>query len=138
MIQRLQTLYLAFAAALLVLFVALAGSWSIALPENVVWLGPVAMGLSILAAVVALIGLALYKNRAQQAKVVLVAQWLDLALVVVVMVGLYLGSQTLPAADPTGRYLVALIPALAYIMLRMARVRITKDIELVKSMDRLR
>jgi len=136
MIQRLQTLYLAVAAALLVLFVALASSWTVALPENVAWLAPVATGLAILTAVVALLGLALFKNRTQQGKVVLAAQWLDLALVVAVLVGLYLGSTTGETA--MGRYLVALTPVVAYVMLRMARQRITKDIELVKSMDRLR
>lgn len=135
MIQRLQTLYLSAAAALLVLFVALASSWAVALPETVAWLGPVATGLSIVTAVVALIALALYKNRTQQGKLVLAAQWLDLALVVAVLVGLYFGAQT---TDPVGRYLVALMPVVAYVLLRMARQRITKDIELVKSMDRLR
>ena len=136
MIQRLQTLYLAAAAALLVLFVALASSWTVALPANVAWLGPVATGLSILTAVVALLGLALFKNRTQQGKVVLAAQWLDLALAVAVLVGLYLGAAS--PGDPTGRYLVALTPVVAYVLLRMARQSITKDVELVKSMDRLR
>lgn len=136
MIQRLQTLYLAAAAALLVLFLALASSWAIALPENVAWLNPVAMGLSVLTAVVSLIALALFKNRKQQGQLVLAAQWLDLALVVAVLVGLYLGSTT--GATAMDRYLVALMPVVAYVLLRMARQRITKDIELVKSMDRLR
>ncbi|GAB5534232.1 MAG: DUF4293 family protein [Rubricoccaceae bacterium] len=135
MIQRLQTLYLAVAAALLVLFVALASSWAVALPETLAWLAPVTTGLAILTAIVALISLALFKNRKQQSTMVLAAQWLDLLLVVAVLVGLYMGSQ---AADPTGRYLVALAPVVAYVLLRMARQRITKDIELVKSMDRLR
>lgn len=135
MLQRLQTLYLAAAAALLVLFVALSSSWTVALPETVSWLSLVVTGLSILTAVVSLVALALFKNRSQQSKMVLAAQWLDLALVVAVLVGLYLGAQ---ATDPTGRYLVALMPVVAYVLLRMARLRITKDIDLVKSMDRLR
>lgn len=135
MIQRLQTLYLAAAAALLVLFVGLAGPWTAALPETVAWLSTVVTALSILTAVLALIALALFKDRARQNRAVLVTQWLDLVLVVAVLVGLYLGAQ---GPDPTGRYLVALLPLVAYVLLRMARMRITKDIELVKSMDRLR
>ncbi|MEO0560116.1 MAG: DUF4293 family protein [Bacteroidota bacterium] len=137
MIQRLQTLYLAAAATLLVLFVALASSWAVAVPETAAWLVPTTTGLAILTSLVALVGLALFKNRTQQSKVVLAAQWLDLLLVVAVLAGLYLGS-TSSSSEPTGRYLVALAPVVAYVLLRMARQRITKDIELVKSMDRLR
>lgn len=135
MIQRLQSLYLAAAAALLVLFVALASSWAAALPEDLTWLGTVATGVAIVTALTALVALFLFKDRTRQSQVVLVAQWLDLALVVAVLVGLYLSSQT---GDAMGRYLVALSPVVAYVLLRMARLRITKDIELVKSMDRLR
>ena len=59
-------------------------------------------------------------------------------LIVVVLVGLYLafGSDTFVA--PVGYYLIALQPIAAYVLLRMARQRVTADIEVVRSMDRLR
>ena len=136
MIQRLQTLYLAVAAALLVLFVVLADTWAVGLGANLTWLGPVAFGLAILTAVLALVALALFKDRPRQRQLVLGAQWLDLLLVVVVLVGLFVNAEA--GDDPTARYLVVLAPVVAYVLLRMARQRITKDIELVRSMDRLR
>ena len=41
-------------------------------------------------------------------------------------------------AAPVGYYLVALQPIVAYVLLRMARQRVTADIEVVRSMDRIR
>ena len=135
MIQRLQSLYLAAAAALLVLFVALADRWGAGLPATAAWLGPLAFGLAVVTAVAALVGLALFKDRKKQRLVVLAAQWLDLALVVAVLAGLYLSAE---AGIETASYIVSLVPVVAYVLLRMARQQITKDIELVRSMDRLR
>ena len=138
MIQRIQSLYLVAAALLLALFAALGDTWATAIAEDYPWLGTVGMVLAVVTAITALVSVALYKDRPQQRKVILAAQWLDLALVVVVLVGLYLafGSDTFTA--PVGYYLVALQPIAAYVLLRMARQRVTADIEVVRSMDRLR
>ncbi len=138
MIQRIQSLYLVAAALLLALFVTLGDTWAVAIAEEQSWLGIAGYVLAALTALVALVAVGLYKDRAQQRKVIYLAQWLDLVLVVVVLVGLYLafGSETFVA--PVGYYLVALQPIAAYVLLRMARQRVSADIETVRSMDRLR
>lgn len=138
MIQRIQSLYLVAAALLLALFAVLGDTWAVAIAQEQSWLGIVGYVLAALTALVALVAVGLYKNRQQQRKVIHLAQWLDLVLVVVVLVGLYLafGSDTFVA--PVGYYLVALQPIAAYVLLRMARQRVTADIDVVRSMDRLR
>lgn len=138
MIQRIQTLYLALAALLLALFVGLAGGWVGAIAADSAWLGWLGYGLAVVTAVVALVAVGLYKNRALQRRVIYAAQWLDLALVVVVLAGLFVVTDPDAPTAPVGLYLVALQPIVAYIFLRLARQRVTADIEVVKSMDRLR
>ena len=138
MIQRLQTLYLVLAALLLALFVGLADGWASAIAADTAWLGGLGYGLAVVTAVVALVAVGLYKNRALQRRVIHAAQWLDLALVVVVLVGLFVVTDPGAPTVPVGLYLVALQPIVAYILLRMARQRVTADIETVRSMDRLR
>lgn len=138
MIQRVQTFYLVAGALLLALFVALGDGWATAIAVETAWLGTVGYVLAVVTALVALVAVALYKDRQMQRRVILWAMWLDLALVVVVLVGLYLREDATTSQAPVGLYLVALQPIVAYILLRMARQRVIKDIELVRSMDRIR
>lgn len=138
MIQRIQTLYLIAGALLLALFVALGDGWASQIATEQAWLGMVGYGLAVVTAVVALVAVVLYKNRELQRRVIYVAQWLDLALVVVVLVGLYLSTDSESPTAPVGLYLVALQPVAAYVLLRLARQRVTADIEMVRSMDRIR
>lgn len=138
MIQRIQTLYLVGGALLLALFVALGSGWADAISVDTAWLGIVGYALAVLAAVVALAAVALYKDRPLQRRAILWAMWLDLALIVVVLVGLYLRDDAFTDAAPVGLYLVMLQPIVAYVLLRMARQRVTRDIEIVRSMDRIR
>ena len=141
MIQRIQTVYLLVAALLLGLFLGFADLWLVVTGEMFGWLGPVIYGLGGLTAVVALVAIFLYKQRATQAKVVMAAQWLDLLLVLVLAVVLGVVSfQTdvdLMAAGAVG-VVVLLMPVFAYVALRLARLGVQKDIDLVRSMDRLR
>ncbi len=138
MIQRIQTLYLVAGALLLALFVALGSTWAAAIAEAQAWLGTLGYVLAGVTAVAALVAVGLYKNRDLQRRVILVAQWLDLALVIVVLVGLYLAFDSSDFEAPVGYYLVALQPIVAYLLLRMARQRVSADIEMVRSMDRIR
>lgn len=141
MIQRIQTVYLLAAALLLAFFLGFADLWLAVAGEAYGWLGVVVYGLGGLTAVVALVAVFLYKQRATQVKVILAAQWLDLLLVLVLAVVLGLlsfGSDTsLMAAGAVG-VAVLLMPVFAYLALRLARVGVQKDIDLVRSMDRLR
>lgn len=138
MIQRIQTLYLVAGALLLALFVALGDGWAQAIADNVSWLGVTGYALAGVTALLALVAVGLYKNRDLQRRVILGAQWLDLALVVVVLVGLYLTTDSDAPTAPVGLYLVALQPVAAYVLLRLARQGVTRDIDTIRSMDRIR
>ena len=138
MIQRIQSLYLVAGALLLALFVALGDTWAEAIGAEVAWLGTVGYALAGVTAFVALAAVALYKNRELQRRVILAAQWLTLALVLVVLVGLYLAFDSSDFQAPGGYYLVAMQPVVAYVLLRLARQRVVADIETVRSMDRIR
>lgn len=141
MIQRIQTVYLLTAALLLGLFLGLADAWLVVAGEAFGWLGPAVYGLGGLTAVVALVAVFFYKDRATQGKVVMAAQWLDLLLVLVLagVVG-YLSFRTdtdLTTAGAVG-FAALLLPVFAYLALRLARQGVRKDVDLVRSMDRLR
>ena len=87
---------------------------------------------------------ALYKNRSGQRRAIGIAQWICLASLVPLLVGLFGSSQTVGDAIPAdplglyGRYLVALAPLVAFVFLRMARRGVDRDIATIRSMDRLR
>ncbi len=138
MLQRLQTLYLVLGALLLALFVGVGGTWAEAIGDSVPWLGTLGYVLAGITALVALVAVALFKDRATQRRVIAAAQWLDLALVTVVMIGLYIAFDSSAGTAPVGYYLVAMMPIVAYVLLRMARQRVVADIERVRSMDRIR
>ena len=144
MLQRVQTVYLLFAGALLALFVALGHVWAPSVGQTAAWLGPLTYVLAGAAAVVALGSTALYKNRATQRRAIGTAQWVCLAMLVPLLIGLFASSQAVGDAstgDPLGlygRYLVALAPLVAFVFLRMARRGIDRDIATIRSMDRLR
>ncbi|MFN3596701.1 MAG: DUF4293 family protein [Rubricoccaceae bacterium] len=137
MIQRPQTLYLLIGAFLLVLFFALSGAWADAASAAAPALGVLAYVLATASAVVSLGAVFLYKTRERQRTVIGVAMWMVLALVLVVAVGLFL-AQRAPTPGAEARYLVSLLPLGAYLSLRMARRGVQKDVDLVRSMDRLR
>lgn len=141
MIQRIQSVYLLAGALLLVLFAALGEAWLSVVGTAFPWLTPLAYGLTGLSALTALISVFLYKQRDLQAKVILGAQWLTLALVFVLAVTFAMLSfrtgEELSAAGITG-LMVLLLPVVAYVCLSLARRGVKKDIALVRSMDRLR
>ena len=140
MIQRIQSLYLLFGAALVVLFLVLGAAWQDTLGAVYTWLTPTALVLGGLTALAALAAVFFYKDRQLQRKIVLAAQWLDLALVLVLvgaLAAVSLNDEIAFVAD-TSLYLSLLLPLVAYVMLRLARRGVEKDIALVRSMDRLR
>lgn len=140
MIQRIQSLYLLFAAALVVLFLVLNEGWQATLAVVYPWLTPTAFALGGLAALAALAAVFFYKDRATQRKLILAAQWLDLALVLALvgsLVATTLNDEIVLNATPY-LYVTLLFPLIAYVMLRLARRGVEKDIALVRSMDRLR
>lgn len=140
MIQRIQSLYLLFGAALVVLFLLFGAAWQDTLGAVYAWLTPAALVLGGLAALAALVAVFFYKDRALQRKITLAAQWLVLALVLALvgaLAAVSLNDEAALVADAS-LYLSLLAPLVAYVMLRLARRGIEKDIALVRSMDRLR
>lgn len=146
MIQRIQTVYLLLGGAMLAIFAALGGIWSPGLAAVASWLPAVTYALAVLAALVALGAVFLYKDRKRQRTVIGYAQWLSLLVLIPLLVGLF-ASTTTPDVDASGavepiglygRYLVALAPLVAYVLLRMARRGVDRDIAKVRSMDRIR
>lgn len=134
MIQRIQSLYLLLAGTFLVLFAVFADIWSEGFSANIAWLGPLALGIAGLAAVVSFISVALYKDRTRQRQVILVAQIVTLLTVAASVGGLISRS----GETPSGAYLLALAPVVSYVLLRLAQRGVDADIAKVRSMDRLR
>ena len=91
-------------------------------------------------ATIALGAIFLYGNREKQLKVVAAALMIALLFMIVLFGGLFLSGEyaLLTGPEELGRLVVLLLPVVAYILLHAGRKAIRKDINLVKSMDRLR
>lgn len=142
MIQRIQSLFLLFAAALVGAFLVLGDTWRTIAAGVYPWVTPVTVVLGVIVVLLALGAVFLYKDRQRQRQVVLAAQWADLVLVlvlVIVMVLINMSDEIIwEAVAMQTAYITAVLPVGAYVFLRLARRGIEKDIALVKSMDRLR
>ena len=142
MIQRPQTVFLLLGAALLVAFDSLGAVWSPGVSAVAPVLTSVTYTLGVAAAVVALGAVFLYKDRARQRTVIGVGQGLALAAAAPILVGLFtaqpVGAAGAPSEATAVPYLVALVPLVAFVLLRMARRGVDRDIATVRSMDRLR
>ena len=141
MLQRVQTVYLLVAALLLGLFLGFVDVWLAAAGEAFGWLMPVTLLLGSVTLLASLGAIFLYKQREKQARVVSAAQWLDLILLLVLAVTLGLlsfGTDADLSEVGTVGVVVLLMPVFAYVALRLARRGVQKDIDLVRSMDRLR
>lgn len=139
MIQRIQTVHLLIAAALLGLFLFFVDSWLGGLDGAFPWLRPAAYVLGGLTTALALVSVFLYQNRARQSRAIFGAQMADLALVAVLAVALALSAfgESATEAD-LARASIVFLPALAYVFFSLARRGVRRDIELIRSMDRLR
>jgi peptidoglycan/LPS O-acetylase OafA/YrhL len=130
MIQRIQSVYLLLAAAVTLAVLVTPGPIT---PDGWAWYTPVKVAASILVAVGCLVAIFLYKDRSRQRMLVTIVLWLSLALAVVLAGASALADGLQPStAGP------ALLPVLALVLIILARRGISKDIELVRSMDRLR
>ena len=138
MIQRIQSVYLLVGSVLLLVmmfFDSLAESTAAALLS---WYIPAVLVTAGLAAAAALVAIFLYKDRPKQSKVVLGAQLLVLVCMIALYGGIYLAGDSILLVESVEHALLLLLPILAYIQFHLARRSIRKDMELIKSMDRLR
>ncbi len=130
MIQRIQSVYLGLAT---IAILATPVADGVVAPDSWAWYTPVAAAMIILIAVIAVGAIFFYKQRQRQKALVLADQLLLLPLIALLFVGAYrAGVADVVSLLPLG------LPVLAYILLYLARRAVIKDIELVRSMDRLR
>ncbi len=140
MIQRLQSLYLLFAAVFVALFFVVGQAWQTVVAAVYPWLTAASIALGGLVVLFSLVSIFFYKDRANQRKLILAAQWLDLGLVVALVGSLaaFISANDTGVPVPVVLYVTLLFPVAAYVFLRLARRGVEKDIALVRSMDRLR
>ncbi len=141
MLQRIQTIFLALGATALVLLLLFGRFWSGPAAESQGWFTPTVYALGGLAALVGIIAIFLYNDRPRQRTIIVVAQTLTVLHLLALYLGLFLADvltiRTSSGID-VGALVVLLLPLVAYLLFFMARRAVEKDIELVRSMDRLR
>lgn len=142
MIQRIQSVYLLLGAVALGALFFFDSIWQSRAAEMHSWFVPVLMGLILAAGVVGFVSIFLYKDRPRQRRVVLGAQMLTVLLVAALYVGFYLAGElsvgTAGGGVDIGKLFALFLPVVAYVLYYLARRAIKSDIELVRSMDRLR
>lgn len=140
MIQRIQSVYLLIGALCLAALGLFDSTWEIQAAENLVWFVPAVTIVGAATVAIALIAIFAYKNRPRQVKLVNASQIMTLVLMAILYGGLFLGGdvELLKAGEDVSDLLVLLLPIVAYIFFYLARRSIQRDIDLVKSMDRLR
>ena len=140
MIQRIQTVYLVLGAVALGALLFFGVVWQGAATAQS-WFTPAVVLGDSLAVAVALGAIFLYKNRPRQRQVIVAAQALTTVLLLVFCGGLYLEKalyvRTAQGLD-VGMLVALLLPIVAYVLFLLARRSVEKDIERVRSMDRLR
>lgn len=135
MIQRLQSLYLLLGG---LAFIAVAPFKSALVQEALPWVMPAALGLSGLVTVFAVVVIFLYSDRKRQLKLVGLLQYMAILAILAIFAGLYFSGGIMEASTNMGVMALIALPILGYVLIRMAGMRINKDIQLVRSMDRLR
>lgn len=141
MIQRIQTVYLFLGALTIASLGLFETPWGSTAASTYSWFVPSLVILIICTVGGALGAIFLYERRPLQRKVVVGAQVLTVLLAAVLYGGLFLTTELSvrgPEGILWGRAGVLLLPVLGYIFFLLARRGIDHDIELVKSMDRLR
>ena len=135
MIQRIQSIYLLVAG---LLFGATVLFRNVLAQDMYAWLLPAVIGLNIVVALGALACIGLYRDRKKQFKFASLLQYLAIFALLAAFGAIYLtgGIQEI-AGNVEGMAMLGM-PILGYVMVRLAATRVKKDIELVRSMDRLR
>lgn len=142
MIRRIQTVYLMLAVAALVAL-AFNGVTHAGMADATfrTFVRPAIFAVTGLATVMVMASILLFKDRIRQRRAIIVAQLTLLTLMVVLYGGLYASGalyvRTTAGVD-VGRLIGISMPLVAYVCCLLARRAVTRDIELIRSMDRLR
>ncbi|GMQ81482.1 MAG: DUF4293 family protein [Rhodothermia bacterium] len=141
MIQRIQTLYLVLGAVSIGSIYLLSDIWTGPTALKSHWLMAVTLGISGICVVGAFVAVFLYKDRKRQRSVVLLLQVFTILGLLTLFTGEYFGG-LLPFVGTNSDGMVEGIglgfAAGGYLFFYLARRAIDKDIELTKSVDRLR
>ncbi len=141
MIQRKQSVYLLLGAVSLSVVFLLGGIFDGQAAASLAWYTPSLITTGAATVILAIGTIFLYQNRELQKKMVLGVQVLDLVFIMILVGGMYLTgtlSVQVGGTQPVEGILVLLLPILAYVFFYLARRGIQADIDLVRSMDRLR
>lgn len=141
MIQRVQSLHLLLGALCLASLSLLDPVWQSRAAAAWAWYVPAIAILGAITAILAVVAIFLYKDRRKQLKIILLLQTMTIIFMIALYGGLFLAGdlETFSAgAAVLSTVLVLFLPLLAYIFFYLARRGVHRDIDLVKSMDRLR
>lgn len=141
MIQRIQTVYLVLGALAVAALGLFHHPWNTAPAVQYSWFVPALIAFMVATAGGAVGAIFLYNQRSTQRSVVIAVQFLTLGLTAVLYGGFY-GAGVLTVRGAGGilwsKTVMFLLPIGAYGLFRLARRGIENDIELVRSMDRIR
>jgi len=141
MIQRIQTVHLLTAAVAVVIIPFLDIVSSGVAARSQVWFVPAIAAIGALLVVGLLASVFLYANRRRQLRVVAALQFGVILLAAVEYGGLYLAGALRLTGSGSGHidvWIAVALPIVSYVGVALARRAIQKDIDLVRSMDRLR
>lgn len=141
MIQRIQTVYLFLGALAIAAIGFFHSPWDSSAAAQFSWYVPSLIALIVAAAGGGLGAIFLYRQRETQRRVVVGVQVLTVCLAGVLYGGLY-AAQELTVQGAQGiqwsKATMLALPLVGYVLFLFARRGIQHDIELVKSMDRIR
>lgn len=141
MIQRIQTVYLILGALCLGALIFLDPIQYTQAARMLAWYVTAVTIAGAATATVALLSVFAYKNRSKQIKIVAALQIMTLVFMVLLYGGLFLAGDfdvLRAGGGELSLLLILLLPIVAYVFFYLARRAIQRDIDLVKSMDRLR
>ena len=135
MIQRIQSIFLLVAA---LAFIGTGQFRHVLAMETQTWVLPAVIGLNVLVGIGALVSIFLYSDRKKQLGLLSLLQYTALIALFAAYGALYLSGGLAEVTTNLEVMAMLILPVLGYMLIRLASVRIKKDIELVRSMDRLR
>ncbi len=141
MIQRIQTVFLFAGAVSIGAIYSLDEIWTGPAGGGSTWFTAVTLGIFGICVLGAILAVFLYKDRKRQRSMVILLQVLTVLGLITLFTGEYLGG-TLPfvgtESDGTIEGFGLALAALGYVLFYFARRGIDKDIELIRSVNRLR
>ena len=135
MVQRIQSVYLLLAG---LAFLGTDLFMDVLAEAAQAWLLPAVLGLNALTAIGAFGAIFLYSDRKKQLRMSTWLQYLAIIVLLVVFGALYITDRLAEVSSNAGAMALVGLPVLGYILIRLASRKIKKDIELVRSIDRLR